>query len=163
MVDLRKIAYFLLISLFVFSCKKGVIETNSKTSILNERSLEDEEKYYLKKKIKAQGGESFENFISKFITDSIFRYSRIKFPINGFNSEEKQQGVYTWNKEDFYFYFSETLQRIEDPYFKKEISEIDQNKKSLRLYVENSGFDTKCKFKLIDGEWLLDSYSYSNQ
>ena len=110
-----------------------------------------------------QVDESFEKFILKFVSDSTFRYERIKFPINGFNSEAENYNMnYSWTKEDWGFYSREDFNYQNDPNIVNDILKKDSLTIVWRLFKENSGYDIRYIFKKEEKKWFLENYSYKN-
>lgn len=147
-----------------FSCKRNSNENNrlplnvdSEVVSLLEKKKESEEI------LKNQKNEDFKGFSSKFIADSTFRYNRIRFPVKSINSDYENGKTYFSNKIDFNFYFSDTVEKINNGLIEKTIFDNEEGLMVLRLYIPNSGYDTKWYFKLDNYKWYLDNYYYSNQ
>ena len=105
---------------------------------------------------------TFDKFLDKFCRDSVFRYHRIIFPIIGYNSDaEMNKNNYKWEKSEWDFY-----SKIDCGYKKNKniISKIIPSDSTMiwRLFIENSGYDVNYRFKLIEGKWYLNYYSYKN-
>lgn len=153
---LNRLILMMFIFFFNVSCKNknsdSEIHDKSET---NEASQLESFKESCKK-------EDFNLFISKFVSDSIFRYSRIKFPLKGYNSDaELDKRDYIWIKEDWDFYSVVDMKYESD---EKIVSEIIPKETSMvwRLYKKNSGYDIKYQFKLNKNKWYLNNYSYKN-
>jgi hypothetical protein len=153
----NRLILIILVFLINVSCKNQnsdfEVENNTKTTELS----------HLKDSKENRQEENFNMFILKFISDSIFRYSRIKFPLKGYNfdAEITKRDYYIWNKEDWDFY------SIVDMKYKSDENIINEviPKDSLmvwRLYKESSGYDIKYEFKLNENKWYLNYYSYKN-
>ncbi|UOY08525.1 hypothetical protein L0P88_08210 [Muricauda sp. SCSIO 64092] len=133
--------------------ESGIVSNNSDSNFVSKNIRADK---------KLQKVEDFDVFLSQFVEDSTFRYSRIKFPIEGFNSDsEANRDNYVWTKEDWEFYFEE------DKNYKKNeniISEVSVQKSvaTWRLYIADSGYDVNYQFGLNANKWYLISYSYKN-
>ncbi|UII76268.1 hypothetical protein LV716_00275 [Flagellimonas sp. HMM57] len=79
--------------------ENGIVTNNNDSNLTPKNTTSDKQ---------LQKVEDFDVFLSKFIKDSIFRYGRIKFPIEGFNSDsETNKDNYVWTREDWEFYFEE--------------------------------------------------------
>ena len=114
------------------------------------------------KKYQSQKIENFKMFLQKFINDSTFRYTRIQFPINGYNSDaEINKKNYKWNKKEWDFYSEEDFQYKKNENITMEIMDNDTTK-IWCLYKKQSGYDIRYYFKPIDSKWNLVYYSYSN-
>ncbi|WP_374676571.1 hypothetical protein [Flavobacterium sp. NRK1] len=109
--------------------------------------------------------ENFDNFFSKFRSDSSFRLSRTKFPLDGYNSDEKEidsrDTLYVWSKEDFNFYAEEDFKKQISINIKEHITKSD-SLVFYRRYIEDSGYNINYKFNIISGNWYLVCYSYKN-
>lgn len=104
--------------------------------------------------------ENFANFYDRFLSDSLFQISRIKFPLPGINTEEMtlDDSVYYWKKEEWVLH---------------EKTEIDTTVFNVRrtvtdtlaveeIFLEDSGFLIRSEFRPIDGRWYLTYYVDSN-
>ncbi|MEO0038943.1 MAG: hypothetical protein RIQ59_2154 [Bacteroidota bacterium] len=120
----------------------------------------------LKSENKINRAESFEDFFNKFSTNSKFRVSRIKFPIDGFNSDETNTNAkdkpYKWEKEDWLFYAAEDFTENTSGDVKK--TEIIKTNSfvTYRIFKEDSGYDIQYRFKVDKDKWYLVNYSYKN-
>lgn len=115
--------------------------------------------------------EDFEEFHSKFYSDSAFQFSRIKFPLNGYNSDfddgipddvreelnMEPQEEFMWKKDEW-----EMLKNVKNENLKKELKKSDTLVIE-RIYKEASGYEILREFKPINNKWFLIYYSYSNQ
>lgn len=115
--------------------------------------------------------ENFEEFYSKFYSDSTFQINRIEFPLKGYNSDfddgipddvreelsMKPQEEFMWKKNEW-----EMLKNVNDENLKKELNKSDTLVVE-RIYKEASGYEILRKFKPINNKWYLIYYSYSNQ
>jgi len=109
-----------------------------------------------------QKKEDFDEFISKFTSDSVFRYSRIKFPLKGYNSHaESNRQDYVWNKEIWDFYSESDMNYQNNENILNQTKSKDSIK-IWRLYKKNSGYDIEYRFKLKGNKWFLKYYSYKN-
>src|SRR5690606_27511005 len=96
---LNRLILLMFVFFFCVSCKNK----NSNAEI--ENNVEANKVSQLKDLNAKQEKEDFNLFISKFVADSLFRYSRIKFPLKGYNSDaEVDKQNYIWTKEDWDFY-----------------------------------------------------------
>jgi hypothetical protein len=96
-------------------------------------------------------GESFDKFYNKFHKDSLFQISRTKFPLGGFYFEGSTKTKWTRNNL---------------PLMKVKIYDIDTTKYKVsfkktattftqKVWIDDSGFSSECKFELIDHKWYL--------
>ena len=105
---------------------------------------------------------NFTIFLDKFTTDSIFRYSRIDFPINGYNSDaEMEKSNYKWEKQEWDFYSKIDFKSKSDSNITNKIIPSDSIM-VWRLFKPNSGYDINYHFKLNNHKWYLNYYSYKN-
>ena len=108
--------------------------------------------------------EEYETFIEKFYTDSLFQLSRIKFPLEGFNSdeynffeEEVDDSKYFWKKKNWIM-----LKSIDkNSKIKFKITKNDSIIKE-ENYIPDSGFIIEKRFKRTKGKWYLIFYFYQN-
>ena len=108
--------------------------------------------------------ESFNDFFNRFSTDSVFRISRVKFPLKGFNSDETdvdfKDKTYLWNKEDWLFYAEEDFSSSKSEDIKKTDTIKTNASVIYRIYKEDSGYDIQYKFKESKNKWFLVYYSH---
>lgn len=162
--------YYILILLVFLSCtdnnsndEKESNETNEQKELnlkkvkdLNHKKLNNSFENKHKK-------DDFKRFLKKFVSDSAFRYKRVKFPLNGYNTEtenEKKDYVFK-TKEDWDFYSSFDIKTMNS----KQITQDTIFKDSVviwNLYKKNSGYNIKYKFKKRNSKWYLLFYSYKN-
>lgn len=141
------------------SCKKVITTSETVHKSYNESAKNIDESF----SIAFQNSEPFDTFLNRFVSDSTFMFSRIDFPIDGFNSDFSQKGKsYKWYKKDWIFYAEEDMR------FKKRknvITEVMEQDSSIiwRLYKKNSGYDIKYMFKPNSkGKWMLVYYQHQN-
>lgn len=147
-----RILKFLIILLLVSGCKKDKIELSQ---IKKAQPI-----------IEQKPSEDFDSFFKSFSSDKKFRMTRIKFPLEGFNSDENEHDStnksYEWEKDNWLFYSEEDFTDANEP---DEIK-TDKIKKEAtivyRIYKENSGYDIQYTFKKVDKKWNLIFYSYKN-
>lgn len=145
-----------LVLVFTLNCKKS-----KSTPIILENKVEKKEQEVIIDNDNISN-EDFEKFLVRFINDSTFRYSRVNFPIKGFNSEVKEnQDDYIWVKDDWDFYFEE------DAKYKDNESIISETSSTgsiaiWRLYIKNSGYDIYYHFERKNKEWYLVKYFHQN-
>ena len=100
---------------------------------------------------KASSFENFDEFYNKFHSDSIFQISRIKFPLAGKRVDGFKEIKWTkkrWSMMKTMIYdIDTTVFRTE---YKKSSKEFEQ-----KIWLENSGFSTEYRFKLINDKWYL--------
>ncbi|NCO64758.1 MAG: hypothetical protein COZ75_13360 [Flavobacteriaceae bacterium CG_4_8_14_3_um_filter_34_10] len=105
--------------------------------------------------------EIFNVFLSMFLNDSVFRYSRIDFPIKGYNSDAENPENYLWSKDDWDFYFEEDSRYKQNESIISKVSINDRIAK-WRLYIKDSGYDINYHFELVNDKWYLKQYFYKN-
>lgn len=104
--------------------------------------------------------ENFDNFIHKFIADSLFQLDRIKFPLNSIQSNIDEADSTTIQKKDWkivrLFGREEYRPQIYDN-FKRELRDTDE-----RLFcwegIDN-GIYVEYKFQRLGGLWYLTEYN----
>lgn len=95
--------------------------------------------------------EHFDRFYERFHSDSLFQVSRTRFPMGGMLVEGNRK--IRWTRENL-------------PLMKVSVFDIDttQYKVSIkktadaftqRVWLEDSGFSSECRFELIDNKWYL--------
>jgi hypothetical protein len=101
--------------------------------------------------------ENFNDFINKFIADSLYQLDRIKFPLRSMQADSEDYG--TIKREDWKIirlFASEKYKAQLYDNFKGELRDTDE-----RLFcwegVEN-GINGQYWFKRIDGRWYLTGY-----
>ena len=135
----------------------------------NQRNIEKKEtgihSLSVNRKSEKTVSEDFSVFLSRFQKDSIFRVDRTKFPLRGFNSDEKEVGstdtLFIWTKPEFLFYSNEDFGSKSKDEISNEI--INKGERNIfRMYKRNSGYDVTYHFETINGKWILKYYSYKN-
>lgn len=120
--------------------------------------------------------ENFDIFYTKFYRDSLFQISRIKFPLEGDNSnfiyndeiltKELETPVYKIENKTFYWkkdgwMFIKTFEKDSiDDYFK----ELKKSKRETKevISLKYSGFKSTRMFRVIDGNWYLVYYTLTD-
>jgi len=106
--------------------------------------------------------ESFESFYSKFYQDSIFQKERVKFPIKGILNSNDIHGEYIWTENNWHrIYTIKKDSIIDGQLYKKEIKKF-YSIVTDRVYIDSAGFETICRYKLIENKWYLVYFSSSN-
>lgn len=95
--------------------------------------------------------ESFENFNTRFHTDSLFQLSRIKFPIGGQFVDGFERHEWTIENWDLH---KEPVSGKKLKGFEHTITKTDTTVVE-KIWIENSGFNFERKFKIIEGQWFL--------
>ncbi len=99
--------------------------------------------------------ENFDQFYNRFHSDEKFQMSRIRFPIEGVNIDGNK--TTTWNKNNWDVLtvriFDVDKKKFKTS-FKKTDTTFDQ-----KVWIEDSGFLSEHKFKLIGKKWYL-VYAY---
>lgn len=133
----------LLLLLLIISCKNVSENVTMQTSVSNEV-------------------ETFANFINKFRNDSIFRKSRIIYPLKGFNSDDYKDGdsiEYEWTNKMINYYLDITYSE------NNHIRKIEESKNFVKetIIVEGTGFKIISKYILKKNKWYLSYYFYQNE
>jgi len=104
-----------------------------------------------KRTLQNSTAEIFDEFYTKFHSDSLFQMQRIIFPLEGgkfdYDTEE------SWAPENWRMK-KVTVYQID----LKEYSIVFEKNDTLafeRIYIPNSGFDFQCRYRLINGKWYL--------
>lgn len=97
--------------------------------------------------------EEFDGFYQKFHADTIFQKSRIKYPLQG----QKYDGISRtrWTRDDFELITTKVYDVDTTEYkvhYQKSETEFIQ-----KVWIENSGYLSEYKFKLIGNKWFLVS------
>jgi hypothetical protein len=95
--------------------------------------------------------ENFDDFYSKFHSDSIFQMSRIKFPLKG--KQIDGDGERGWSKEKWVL-FKTPIYKVDTLKFRTEYKKTKTMFKE-KVWIESSGFSFECRFELIDSKWYL--------
>lgn len=106
-----------------------------------------------------ENSENFNEFYSKFHSDSLFQVERITFPLKGYkrttdDDPEKIDSVYYWQKNTWEMHKNIT---IDSSVFKEE-KVVNNNLIIHRVSIPNSGFLIERHFQLINGKWYLIYY-----
>jgi len=100
--------------------------------------------------------EKFDDFYSRFHSDSLFQLSRISFPIGGFilneNGEEEP-----WTRENWIMHKIKATD-VDTSLFKVNITHTPDSVSEL-IFIEDGGFMARRTFKNKDGKWYLVFYS----
>ncbi|MBN2347737.1 MAG: DUF4348 domain-containing protein [Bacteroidales bacterium] len=104
-----------------------------------------------RKSTKEKKVEDFDIFYDKFHSDEQFQLSRIKFPLEGLSVDGIEEAQ--WSKDNWVImktriYDIDTTQyKI---FYKKTEKDFTQ-----KVWIEDSGFSSECRFELIDNTWFL--------
>lgn len=123
------------------------------------KSLQQELKAH---KVKKFANENFNQFFFKFMTDSVFQLSRIKFPLKnvtwidgpGTDIDTLRVQKSEWKYDSFYFYSANERTQIYDNY---DLKFQQSNERALHWYGIESGGDAKYFFKGYNGQWFMVS------
>lgn len=97
--------------------------------------------------------EKFAVFNLKFHSDSLFQMSRIKFPIGG----KKIDGWETrevWSTKNWEMLKSPVSGKNEFKEYQHNVIYSD-TLVTEKYWIENSGFSTEVRFRIVDGKWFL--------
>jgi len=95
--------------------------------------------------------EDFDRFYQKFHADSVFQLSRIKYPLGGYRADGVDE--YKWTKgniplmKTMIYDVDTTIYKVT---YKKTESQFIQ-----KVWLENSGFSSESRFRLIKNRWYL--------
>lgn len=106
--------------------------------------------------------EDFEDFYSKFTSDSVFQISRIKFPLKGillngetvgFDKNGKDyKGVYTWNVTSWHMHHS--VYNIDKNEYKVEIKNLGDTVR-VGVYGIDFGYSHEQSYVKSNHKWYL--------
>ena len=140
-MNLKTMLVILIITNLIAACSSGTQTEQSTINAINEK---------------------FEDFYTRFYSDTVFQKSRVKFPLPGFNFDAHHPDSassdtnYYWQKEDWVFINTiegDSLVIGVEIYRKKLI--VDDEKATEQLFIENAGFLVENIFEKIDGKWYL--------
>jgi hypothetical protein len=110
--------------------------------------------------------ENFDVFIKKFKNDTIFRKSRILYPLKGYNSDDIEESLvtnkkinYEWKTKMLNYYLDKNYPENQ---YKTEI-EKSQDQVKETILIEGSGFKIISKYILKEKKWYLNYYFYQNE
>jgi hypothetical protein len=95
--------------------------------------------------------ENFDQFYNRFHTDSLFQLSRIKHPLQGKLVDGTESGK--WTKENWML-MKTRIYDIDTTQFKTSYQKTDVSFVQ-KVWIENSGFSSECRFEVLDGKWYL--------
>ena len=142
---MRRLLYILVCCVAIAGCKSS--STTQKTPETDGESTATEAPAP-KKKAKA---EDFDKFYDRFHTDSAFQLSRVKFPLKGGEVGLDKTTPYTrqnWQMMRTRIYDVDTAK------YKVSYNKTDKTFTE-RVWIENAGLVTECRFELIGGKWWL--------
>jgi hypothetical protein len=100
---------------------------------------------------KTSSFENFDEFYKKFHSDSLFQISRIKFPLAGKKVDGFEE--IKWTKKKWSL-MKTMIYDIDTTVFKTEYKKSSKEFKQ-KIWLENSGFNTEYRFKVIHNKWYL--------
>lgn len=92
--------------------------------------------------------EDFDRFYDKFHKDRVFQLSRLKFPLQGHSETGKKWTKANWN------IMKGRIYDVDKSQYKVECKKTDKSFFQL-VWIENAGFNSECRFELIDNKWYL--------
>lgn len=95
--------------------------------------------------------EDFDKFYNRFHTDSLFQISRVKFPIDGFCVSSDT--VAKWSTQNWLM-MRTRIYDVDTTKYKISYNKTDKTFTE-RVWIENAGLVTECRFELIGGKWWL--------
>ena len=106
-----------------------------------------------------QKNENFNDFLYKFLTESKFQFSRIKFPLklNEFNAkankvENKTVAKNKWVFDDYKFVVDSYFIRVSDKF---EENKFETGQRVLTITQDGSHMNISLYFQLIKEKWYL--------
>ncbi len=129
--------------LFLLAACYDVSNSSNKTTTTENETIDD----------------SFDSFINKFNTDSVFQVSRIVFPLKSkvYELESQHDSVYFVSQENCSkLDFSQTSSNGEtDKWEQKTIVNENQTEAKIEIRGKDNGIFVDCIFKKQNGKWLL--------
>lgn len=98
--------------------------------------------------------EDFDEFYARFLTDSAFQMSRIKFPLPGVNAvemENREDTVYYWKKEDWIMLKKPDL---DTALYERKVTVTDTLATD-EIFMEDAGFYFKTVYEPVERKWYL--------
>ena len=143
--SMRRLLYIMVCCVAIAGCKstsktQTTPETNGKTSATEAAAP--------KKSAKA---EDFDKFYDRFHTDSLFQISRVKFPIEGFCVSSDT--IAKWSTKNWLM-IRTRIYDVDKTQYKVSYNKTDKTFTE-RVWIENAGLVTECRFELIGGKWWL--------
>lgn len=92
--------------------------------------------------------EDFDRFYDKFHQDGAFQMSRLKFPLQGHDGVGNK-----WTKTNWTL-MKGRIYEVDKSQYKVEYKKTDKSFFQ-KVWIENSGFNSECRFELIDTKWYL--------
>ena len=95
--------------------------------------------------------ENFDRFYDRFHSDTVFQLSRVRFPLGGYRADGMEE--VKWSRDNW-------------PYMRTRIYDVDttiykisykktENEFVQKVWLENSGFSSESRFRLIKNKWFL--------
>ena len=150
-------------TILIFSCN-----TKENKNVDTNVAIKDSSQKYAENII-----ETFDDFYKKFYSDSTFQISRVKFPLEGTDSDYEDLGklkyknfendrIFIKNNKFFWrksgWHFLKTLKNQGDFGYNKKI-ENKGNTVQEEIYLEGTGDMDVRQFKQINGKWMLIYYA----
>jgi hypothetical protein len=105
------------------------------------------------------GMESFDEFNSKFHSDSSFQLSRIKFPIGGQCVNDLENT--TWSNKNWEFLKTPVSLEVDTLDCRHSLTMTD-TLVTEKFWIDQSGFKVERRFRLKNGKWFLVYYDDIN-
>jgi hypothetical protein len=95
--------------------------------------------------------ENFDDFYNRFHTDSLFQMSRIKFPLKGIKVD--YEGEKKWSGKNW-ITMKTKIQDVDTSEFSTEYQKTDKSFME-KFWIEDTGYSSEYRFKLIRKKWYL--------
>lgn len=95
--------------------------------------------------------ENFDQFYNRFHSDSLFQLSRIKHPLQGMRMDGSE--TIKWTKDNWMM-MKTKIYDIDTTQYKTSYQKTDVTFNQ-KVWIENSGFSSECRFEVMDGKWFL--------
>ena len=129
-------------------CAIAACKPTAKTAKVGEKPAAKTEKVAAKKPAAV---ENFDSFYDRFHTDSLFQISRVKFPIEGFCVSSDT--IAKWSTKNWLM-IRTRIYDVDKTQYKVSYNKTDKTCTE-RVWIENAGLVTECRFELIGGKWWL--------
>ena len=155
-LDMRQM-YFAILTLSLLSCDRKSIENSKQDNLTNTAQIQSETKFTYP--------ENFNNFLTRFNSDSTFQLSRIKFPIEQAIKdphEGNDASIIYKDKHDWVMYINLEYRTEYHDNVELEIKQDTIWNQREILIQQRGGYvdshiiwDVDYKFAIIDGKWFL--------
>ena len=142
-----------ILTVCLFACKNRPADNTDSLNKINQNDSIDN---------KLNQTENFDDFISKFYSDTVFMRTRLILPLKGklttlVDGMEQKTQDWTDIKMRYIGSFDEVVKEAKDMDLKHKFEKY-LNKIIERIFVENSGFSVERVFELKNNKWFMTEY-----